>query len=56
MVVSDEALTARNSALRRALRWQKPPQWVRCEWLDELEAEANLTMLRALLSYEPCGT
>lgn len=50
---SDEVLTSSNAALRRALRWQKPPQWSRGEWLGELEAEANLAMLRALLSYEP---
>lgn len=52
MFVSEEALTAKSLALRRVLRWQRPPQWDRCEWFDELEAEANLAMLTALSSYE----
>lgn len=53
MFVSEEALTSKSLALRRVLRWQQLPQWDRCEWLDELEAEANLAMLTALSSYEP---
>lgn len=53
MLVSDEALTSKSLALRRALRWQRPPHWRACEWFDELEAEANLAMLTALSSYVP---
>lgn len=52
MLVSDEALAAKRIALRRALRWQRPPHWGRCEWFDELNAEANLAMLTAISSYE----
>ena len=52
MLVSDEVLTSKSLALRRVARWQKPPHWDRCEWFDELEAEANLAMFAALCSYE----
>lgn len=53
MFVPEEALTSKSLALRRVTHWQKPPHWDRREWLDELEAEANLAMLTALSSYQP---